>query len=173
MFHLVKSLVMNFRFLKITFCALGLMALCNSCSLVEKIKVGKIESFKLEKVSNQSVTVDLYLPIANPNIFSYKVNNIHIDLEVNGEYIGCINHVQDIVIGAKTNQVQELTFDLSMPSLLQGAFRIMKTLSARTIKVKMNGYVKVKSFLFARKITVNSENTIKNNLGSDMIKSLL
>ena len=132
----------------------------NSCFSPKTIEVGKIEGVKVKQFKRNVLSVEVALPIKNPNFFSFKVVDIDLDVFVRNKAVGKITSVDDIVIPAKSNEAHNFNIDLEMTNMLLGTVAFINSLSGNNLKIKIEGFVEVKSFLFKRKIYLDKSQLI-------------
>lgn len=132
----------------------------HSCFSPKTIEVGKIEGIKVKQFKRNVLSVEVTLPIKNPNFFSFKIVDIDLDVFVRNKVVGKITSVDDIVIPAKSDEAHDFNIDLEMTNMLLGTVAFINSLSGNNLELKIEGFVEVKSFLFKRKIYLDKRQLI-------------
>ncbi len=132
-----------------------------NASCYKNITVGKIEGVKINKISQQGVSLEIAVPIKNPNFYKIKIKKADLKIFLNDFELGKIKKVYSFVIPKKSNQVHKLKVDIEVSNFMTGLFALMSSLSKRKIKIKINGKIKAKASIFSKSIKVDEESNVK------------
>ena len=135
----------------------------SSCTFVKPIKVSDVESVKLKKISLSHIDMLVSLPIENPNIFSFTVTELNLAIKINDIYIGDIQEASQKVIKAKSKQIVSFPVRVEIRNVLTGALGLVSAFGNSHVNVNITGNVKAKSWLFKKKIDVNTNSKVRVN----------
>jgi LEA14-like dessication related protein len=134
--------------------------LLTGCFTEKNIKVGNVEGIKVNKFKNNKLSVDILLPIENPNFFRFKISEINLKVSLKGKELGEITNVDNLIIPSRSNLTHTFSIDLEFSNVLLGTVAFINSLSGNKIKVELDGYIEVKSFLFKRKIYIKEDKLV-------------
>lgn len=134
--------------------------LMTGCLSIKDVKVGDVEGIKVNKFKNSKLSLDILLPIENPNYFKLKISEINVKVSLRGKEIGEITNVDNIIIPAKSNQTHTFSIDLEFSNVLLGTVAFINSLSGNKVKLQLDGYIEVKSFIFKRKIYIKEDKLV-------------
>lgn len=131
-----------------------------SCFTLKPVTVGDVTDFKFKDLTSKSVSVILQIPIKNENNFKFKITDVNIDISVDGNSLGRVKKIEKIII--QPNSVNTYTFELKaeFSKLAKGSFSILKSFMKRSIDMHLEGYIKVKAFMFTKKLDINENKHI-------------
>lgn len=158
-----------FRIIMIKCCRILLLAFLtlflNSCALFHSVEVGEVQGINFEKFGNQKVTFELLIPIENKNLLNFRIREVNLDVIVNNEYLGKITNVDDILIFQKSNQIYSFPLDIEYTgtNILRGALTLFSLFLERKADVRISGFIRVRSFLFSKKIEVDERSIVLLN----------
>lgn len=130
------------------------------CFSAKDIHIGTVEGVKINKFKDSKLSVDVLLPIENPNIFRFKISEINLKVSLRGRELGVITNVDNIVIPPKSKMTHKFSIDLEFSNILLGTMAFINSLTGNKVKVELDGYIEVKSFLFKRKIPVKEDRLV-------------
>jgi LEA14-like dessication related protein len=141
---------------------LGVAMMMNSCSLFQSIEVGEVEGIYLTELGRQKITLELLIPIENYNSLNFKISSINLDVIINGEKLGRIMNVGEVIITGKSAEVYHFPLDVeySGSNILRGALTMFTLFLERQVDVRISGDIQVKSFFFSKKIQVDESNVV-------------
>lgn len=137
---------------------IAVLCIClTGCVTLKPVDIGGIKDAKVKEFSIGSLTADLQIPIKNPNNFKIKVKKVKIDVSLKNSQIGKIKKISKVTIPANSNEVHMFTATIEFT----GVSDILSLMNMHRSDLKVTGYIKVKAFLFSRKIRLDNENVAK------------
>lgn len=142
-----------------------LITFLSSCEYKE-VQFGDIEGVKVKEITKSNVSLELMIPINNPNNFKFKVTNIDLDINLNGTDLGKVKELKNIKIPANSNETHTFVVEVEFSKVLAGSLNILGSLMKKDkAKVKLKGKIKVKAFMLGKTIDVNLDKPV--NLSID------
>ncbi len=135
------------------------IVLSNTSCQVKDVVVGDIKSFGIEEVSGNSITVDLSTNIDNPNSFSFKINDVNLNLTINNIYLGTVNKIKPIRVKRKSNDVHHLIVQFEVDNLLEKTAQLFPSILSGKADIQVKGYIKAAHFPLSKKIKVDYHKT--------------
>ena len=146
---------------KIIFLLLLFTTTLISCEYKE-VQIGDIEGVKVVEMTKSKVTLELMIPINNPNNTKFKVTNIDLDINLNGTDLGKVKELKNIKIPANSNETHSFLVEVEFSKILAGGLNILGSLMNKgKTKVKLKGKIHVKSFMLGKTIDVDIDKPIK------------
>ncbi|OFX17676.1 MAG: hypothetical protein A2033_09360 [Bacteroidetes bacterium GWA2_31_9] len=128
----------------------------------KEVQIGDIEGVKVVEMTKSKVTLELMIPINNPNNTKFKVTNIDLDINLNGTDLGKVKELKNIKIPANSNETHSFLVEVEFSKILAGGLNILGSLMNKgKTKVKLKGKIHVKSFMLGKTIDVNIDKPIK------------
>ena len=132
-----------------------------SCKF-EEITVGDVQNIAISEMTDEYVAVDLFLPINNPNNFSFKITKIHLNISLNGVNLGKAYKLDKVKVEAKSNETHKFTIKVKLDDIKNGSFAFLGAMLSNKAKLKLEGYIKANAFLVGtKKIDVNMNKSVK------------
>ena len=142
----MKKSILIFTFLSIIF--------LSSCKINE-ITVSPPKNLSIEKLSLQEIKLKLFLPVENPNKFSFKVKESDLFLYVNENKIGKINTKNFTTISSKSEAAYPIYFEIKPTDVVSNVKILFKELGKKKPELYIKGDIIVKKFPIRKKIPVN------------------
>lgn len=141
---------------------LGVALLMNSCSFFQTVEVGEVEGIYFTQLGSRKITLEVLIPIENNNSLNFKISSIDLDVIINGEKLGKILNVGEVIITGKSSEVYHFPLDVeySGTNILRGALTMFYLLLDRQVDVRVSGFIQIKSILFSKKILVDESNVV-------------
>ncbi len=136
-------------------------ALATSCGGIKSLEVGDAESFNFKGVKDNVVTIELALPVTNPNPYKFTLTAIDMDIWVNNSFIGTVEEMEKTEIPGNFDGIQEFVLDVKMNSLLGGLFSFFSLMGKDSITVEMKGTIRGRYLLVSKKVEINEKNIIE------------
>jgi LEA14-like dessication related protein len=142
------------------FCFLLLAIGLSSCHVQAPI-IGKPTSYKVEKLDIKDITLKIWLPIENPNKIKFNIKNVDFDIYVNDMKLGKITKMEKVHIPKESKDIYDIVLHVKIKDLGMSAISAMRELSAKQVKIKLDGNVTVSKFVIVKKIEVETEESVK------------
>ena len=97
-----------------------LILLLSGCANFENIEVGDIENIKFNGFKDNTLELEIDVPILNPNKFGFKIKEINVRTTINNYYLGRLETNDVIIIPAKSNMIHNLKCRLRIANIIQG-----------------------------------------------------
>jgi len=134
---------------------IAVSVLITSCFSYEDVEITRIVSTDVKSFSSESVEVEILLQINNPNNYKISITNSDLNLFLNGSEIGKTIIKEKIVIPKKSNEVHRFTVKLNNKDLTANALPfILSAALGRSMRLTVNGYIKVKAKMISKKIPI-------------------
>lgn len=135
--------------------------LFTSCKFKEVI-VGDVKDVSISEMTKEYVAVDIFLPIKNPNNFSFKISKIDLDIALNGISLGKINKLEKVKVAANSNDTHKIKIKVKLKDISKGSMAFLGAMLSNRAKLKLKGYVKANAFLVgSKKIEVDMNKSVK------------
>lgn len=130
------------------------------CKDVKPVDIGEIQGVKLKSIGTDGVSLEIQLPIKNPNDFAFKVKKINLQAEVNGYNLGKITHINKIEVLANSNQVYSLLLDVKFKETFKETMSLIQSFGTKNANVKLVGFIKVSAFMISKKIKIDQDKKV-------------
>lgn len=136
-------------------------ALFTSCKYQE-VEVGEIEGIKIVEVNKQFVSLELLIPIKNDNNFKFKVKKVDLDINMNGNELGKVREMKNIVVKANSNETHSLLVKIEFSKVLKNSVNLLSSIiMKKNAKLKLKGYIRVKAFFIGKTIEIDVDKPVK------------
>jgi len=137
-----------------------LVALCGivmaSCSSYKEIKIEKVTAVSVREFSGSTALVDLTLLVDNPTSHNVKMSKLNLDILRKESQFAHIESIEKVAIPARTKEERTLKLEIRIANILTSGMVLMsKKLNPDDFTA--NGYIKVSSFPFSKKIKVENQ----------------
>ena len=136
-----------------------IVMILGSCS-VQNIDIGNPTGIEPEEVSLKAIRLKVFVPIENPNNFSFKIRSVDLDLLVNGRNVGKVNKMDKVKIAANSNETYTVSFEITPADALTNVLYLMGELQNRSPELEVQGTVTVSKLGIPKKIKVNHKQSI-------------
>jgi LEA14-like dessication related protein len=152
---------------KIALLLFSIILLLSGCNVYKSVEVGDINDVKLKGMVDNRITLDLKVPINNPNNFKLRIKELDLDISVNGKYLGKMKNDTLITIPKKYDGVTTFPVEIQVENILSSAMSFYKLKNAKQVEILIEGKIIAKSFLHRKTIKVSERQTInlKEKLG--------
>ena len=137
------------------------MFLITSCE-VQDVKIGKLESFNIVNITKDFITIDIAVPVDNPNNFGFAIQKAKLDITMNKVALGSIDKIKKVRIAKNSNDIHHFVFRLPFNKMMNGGLLSIPALLTGRAHIKITGFVKASTWLlFTKKIEVNYDKRIR------------
>ena len=144
---------------KIIFLILLSAFFLTSCEIKE-ISVGMPTNFDVQELSLKSIKLKIFIPINNPNDFSFKVKDADVDLFVGSTKIGKITNFDKIKIEKNINKEYPVYFEIATKEALSQIFTLYNELRKSKPNLLLDGKITVSKGIVIKKIQVHHSQKI-------------
>lgn len=134
--------------------------LFSACGLINPIEFVGIKNVIIKQ--GQELTINAEVILENPNNVKFKIVGYDLEIFVEGKSFGQLNFDSVTVIQRNERFVAPISFSIGYAELLTTGFNLLPKLVGGEFKVKVQGTVDAKVFLFKR--TMNFDFTEKVNI---------
>lgn len=85
----------NFKIVIISIIA---SVLLSSCNIYKSIDIGGVDNVDFKGMADNKVSLQLKVPVENPNGYKLKITKMDLDVTINGKYLGKMTNSEDIII---------------------------------------------------------------------------
>ena len=114
-------------------------------------------------MEGNKLSLDLKVPISNPNNFKLKIKSLDFDISVNDRFIGKMKNDTLIIVPKHFDGVQSFPVYVQLDNLLSNAMMLYKLKKEKQVEIKVEGEITVKSFLHNKKIKVSEKQVVDIN----------
>jgi len=142
---------------------LGIILLSGACKSFQPVEVGEPTDLKVSSLSGSKVTLEIALPVKNPNIYKIRVTHIRADAYINQTKAGEIINKEKITLPSRSHEVHRLKLDVSFSDLLSSGISVMEIMRRGKLDLKINGSLTTRSFLYKKEIPFTEQKTLELN----------
>ncbi|MDX9695658.1 MAG: LEA type 2 family protein [Bacteroidales bacterium] len=146
--------------INIIFVSFALIVLITSCNIYKTVDVGDVNDVKFRGMAGNKLSLDLKVPISNPNNFKLKIKSLDFDISVNDRFIGKMKNDTLIIVPKHFDGVQDFPVYVQLDNLLTNAMMFYKLKKEKQVEIKVEGEIIVKSFLHNKKIKVSEKQVV-------------
>lgn len=132
-----------------------------SCSVARLPVVKGVEDVKMNRMTKDSVYVDLGLRINNPGTWGYRVKKVDVSISMNNKPVGFIKGKLPFKLITKGDRVYNITAGIGTSAVLNMGSDILNVLGGKQVNMKLEGTIKMRWFIFSKKIKLDSSKDIK------------
>ena len=134
--------------------------LLSGCKVYQPVNISNVDNVDFKGIVNNKISLELKVPIENPNWYKIKIKSMDLDVTVNGKYLGKMKNNEEIIIPAKSDTVQIFPVDIYVKNLLGSMSTLYKMRKAKSVEMKIEGTMKVKAFLSAKTIEISEKQNV-------------
>lgn len=151
---------MKNNFIRNAILFLSISILLTGCE-IKPVEIGNIEGAKLIELTGKHVSLEISIPVKNPNNFAFKIKDINMDIKLNDTKVGKVKKVDKIVVPANSNDVHNFLIEVEFSELLTGALSLFSSLMKGKVKIGLKGHFKVGAFMIlTKKIEIDEERVV-------------
>jgi LEA14-like dessication related protein len=130
------------------------------CKPYQSLTIEEPQTVKIKSATFNNMSLDISLPIHNPNFYPIKAKKLHAKVYINENAVGTITNTETIKIPANSNKVHNLEIDIDYSDIFDSGFSLRKILKEKNLVLNLRGTLTVKSFLMKRKIEFDKSKSI-------------
>lgn len=151
---------MNRKYIKNTLGILLIIILLSSCSMYKSIHIGDVNKVDFKGMLENKISLELKVPVINPNKYKIIVKNMDLDVTINGKYIGKMKNAAPIIIPPKSDEIQDFPVDIHVRNVLASMSVLYKLRNASSVEMQIEGTIKVKALMRSKVIKVSEKQMI-------------
>lgn len=152
--------MIHFCKLKIYFIFFISTILFSGCFSVKPVIIGKVQDINLDNFLTNELFFSFKTNVKNPNNFKIKVTEVKLKASLDNIDIGKVTKVSRVTIPPNSDQLYEVKITIQLSENYSNISDLIQ-LSMRSSSIKFAGYIKVRTFLFSKKIPVEDKNIPK------------
>ncbi|MCB2197268.1 MAG: LEA type 2 family protein [Bacteroidetes bacterium] len=133
----------------------------SSCGAYKMVNIGDVEKVDFKGMVNNKISLELQVPVSNPNGYKLKIKSMDLDVTINGNYIGKMKIANQIIIPAKSSEIQVFPVDIYVKNVLAGMSSLYKIRNASSFEMEIDGTIKVKALLRGKIIQVKEKQQVR------------
>jgi LEA14-like dessication related protein len=136
--------------------------LFSSCKDYQDVTVSGISGFKVNKLDQSGVEIELSVKIKNPNNYGFNIYKPDIDASINDISVGKLKMKKRIHVGANSDDSHTFTLgcDFSKVGLADVA-NLMAMALQKNVKVGLHGTVKAGNLFYKKSFQVDRTEKVK------------
>ena len=134
---------------------LVLIIVLSSCNAYKSVNIGDVSNVNFKGMVDNKISLELSVPVTNPNNYKIKIKDMDLDVTINGKYLGKMKNANEIVIPSKSDEVQVFPVDIHVSNLLTSMSSLYKMRKAKSFEMQIEGKIKVKALLKSKTIEVS------------------
>ena len=143
------------------FVCIALVLTAVSCK-VSEVNVGDVKNVQIQDMDKNKMCLQLDLPIENTNNFKFKITKVNLEVTLNQSSLGKVKKFNKVTVPANSNQVHSFIFEIQYKDLMNNTFSLIGGLLKNRADIKIDGYIKVRAFMFiSKKIDIHEDNSVK------------
>jgi LEA14-like dessication related protein len=139
---------------------LVLLIILSSCNAYKTIDIGDVSNVNFKGMVDNRISLELSVPVTNPNGYKIKIKDMDLDVTINGKYLGKMKNTKEIVIPSKSDEVQVFSVDIHVTNLLTSMSSLYKMRKSKSFEMQIEGKIKVKAFLSGKTIEVSEKQNV-------------
>ncbi len=142
---------------------LGLIAivtLLSSCNAFKAVNIGDVNNVNFKGMVDNKISLELEVPVSNPNGYKIKIKSMDLDVSINGNYLGKMKNSKEVVIPAKSDEIHNLVVDIYLKNAVAGLTTFYRLRKAKKIDMEISGTIKVKALLRGKTIEVSEKQSV-------------
>jgi LEA14-like dessication related protein len=137
------------------FCLLVLL-ISVSCSDIKEIRVGEARKIDVISLNNNILTLDILLPIENPNSFRLKVKDGDLKVMLGKNTLGKVKQMNALIIPGKSTKEYTLRVTIEITDLKGSLLSAFSLLSGKTPELSLTGTIKARSLFYNKTFKVEN-----------------
>ena len=134
--------------------------LLTSCNAYKSINITGVEGVEFKGMMNNKISLELKVPIENPNWYKIKIKSMDFDVTVNGSFLGTMKNSQQIVIPSKSDTLQVFPVDIYVKNLF-GAMSTLNTIRrSKSVDMQIEGSMKVRALLSGKTVKISEKQRV-------------
>ncbi|MCK5171528.1 MAG: LEA type 2 family protein [Bacteroidales bacterium] len=137
-----------------------LAVVLSSCNAYKSVSIGDIDNVNFKGMVDNKISLELQVPVTNPNGYKIKIKSMDLDVTVNGSYLGKLKNTSEIVIPAKSDEIQNFPVEIYVKNALASMASMYKLRKSKSVEMQIEGTIKVKALLNSKTIKVSEKQDV-------------
>lgn len=137
-----------------------IVIILSGCNAYKSVTFTGVDHVEFKGMMNNKISLELNVPIENPNWYKLKIKSMDFDVSVNGSYLGKMKNGREIVIPAKSDTLQVFPVDIYVKNLFGAMSTLNKMRKSRSVEMKIDGTMKVKALLSSKTIEISEKQRV-------------
>ncbi len=137
-----------------------LFIILSSCNAYKSVDIGYVENVNFKGMVDNKISLELQVPVTNPNGYKIKIKEMDLDVTINGKYLGKMKNTNEIIIPAKSDEVHNFLVDIYVKNVLSSMASMYKLRKAKSLEMQIEGTIKVKALLNGKTIKVSEKQSV-------------
>jgi len=126
----------------------------------KSVNIGNVENVNFKCMVDNKISLELQVPVSNPNNYKIKIKSMVFDVSINGNYLGKMKNTNVMIIPKKSDEIQNLTVDIYLKNALAGVATFYRLRKEKKFDMEISGKIKVKALLKTKTIEVSEKQTV-------------
>ena len=132
-----------------------------SCSTARLPYVKGVDDVKVSKFTKDSLHMNIALRINNPGTWGFRVKNVNLALTLNGKPVGTIKGKMPFKRIGKGERAYDVQLATGTGAIIGALPDFLSVLSGKNMDLRMQGEMRVRWFIFGKKIKFDSKKDLK------------
>ncbi len=132
-----------------------------SCNYNDVV-ISDIKDVKLEKINADNISLNITVPIVNPNSFKINITKYNLLIKINNQEFQLVEVKRNIRIPKKFNGT--ISFPIKLKSnkvfSLKTLTNLYRLFSSKKAEIEVVGTIKIRVLLIPKKININEKRTV-------------
>ena len=137
-----------------------LFIILSSCNAYKTVDIGDVDNVDFKGMADNKISLELSIPVTNPNTYKIKIKEMDLDVTINGKYLGKMKNAAEIIIPPKSSEVQVFPVDIHVTNILASMSSLYKIRKSNSFEMQIEGTIKVKAFISSKTIEVSEKQTV-------------
>ena len=138
----------------LVFTVIFISTVLTSCFSLQELKIGEIKNIQMKGLNNNLITLQITLPIENPNPYRLKIKSSDLKVVVNKNEVGKIKQMENLIIPGKSSKDYDVRVVVEITNIAGGLMSAYKLVQGSNADIRLSGKIKVQSFLYFKTIDI-------------------
>ncbi len=139
---------------------LPLFLMISSCGNIDDINLKNVSNVKIHRIENGNIFFSAGLQVVNPSSVSFRLKEFDLRVVANGDYLGRLTGTEEIKVLPHSDSLYIVPMNLKLANIFTGGATIYRLSRMDKVKIEMQGYARVKTFLFLKRININESRVV-------------
>ena len=139
---------------------IAIVIILSSCNAYKSVDIGTVDDLNFKGMVDNKISLELKVPVTNPNGYKIKIKSMDLDVTLNGKYLGNMKNTKEIVIPAKSDEIQTFSVDIYVKNAFASMASLYRMRKAKSVVMQIEGTIKVKALLKAKVIKVSEKQSV-------------